>query len=521
MRKIVYLFLVCFISFTTSATLSMAAQSAKSSLIRSANDTASGIPAMPYKVVINQQNAHVYAQCLAKVIAAEGQKVLVIPFPKDAQNIQLSLPMQQGKSQGEILSWTAEKAMPFKPQGSLEKQRITYESMHDSLAGALMTLHAQQEGLLAGLQDKNADVNQKNAKKLSPDLALVGTRIASTERQIGIAKKRADLLIDGLPSSQQYVVRINSPLPPDAEILVSYAYTLNNTFWAPVYFINANTKDNTVSVELLAQITQNSDLDWHDVDLELSTVQGNERAPLALSPWIVRKARANIVYAKGMAAPELMMARGVASDNAAGFDQGAALAHWNIPNVPKIAEGNTTLKLALDKWNAPLIRVARPFVSENKVWLSAKQKLDDKFYPAGNATFLLDGVMTGEGVFAPKGREAEIFFGADPLVTVQTKQNSRKTAEQGLVAKEQSWQWSWVYSIENKRKNVVDVIVEEPQTQVEDAAMTISYADEPKPELAPENTFIWKMKVPAQGVSTIKRSITLKAPSDMQLDLGR
>ncbi len=516
MRKIICFFCVCFFAYAMPV---MAAQNVVTSLIRSADDTANGIPAMPYKVVINQQNSHVYAECLAKVLISDGKKILTIPFPQDAENIQLSLPLHQGKFQGQIISWTAEKAPPFKPQGAVEKQRVTFESMHDSLAGALANLRAQQTALLEGLKDSNASTNKANAKKLSPDLALIGTRIAATERELALAKKRAEQFGTNLTGSQLYVVNIDTNLPENAEILVSYAYTLSNTFWSPVYFINASTKDNTVSVELLAKITQNSDLDWHNVDLELTTAQGNERAPLPLSPWVVRKSNANVVYAKHM--PELMMARGVANDAAPTFDPSATLARWNMSKVHKIPEGITTLKLGLDNWNAPLMRIARPFVSGNKVWLSAKHKLDGKFYPMGEATFLLDGTMTGEGSFAPKGDEAVVFFGIDPLVTVQTKEETRKSAEQGIIGKEQTWQWSWIYSIENKRKNAVEVILEEPQTQVEDAAMSITYIDEPKPETGPEQTFVWKMEVEADSLRTIKRTITIKAPSDMQLDLGR
>ncbi len=517
MRKIICFFCICF--FTYAVPVIAAKNVSIDAQIRSADDTANGIPAIPYKAVINQQNTHVYAQCMAKIFSLEGQKVLVIPFPQAAENVQLLLPTQQGKSQGKVLYWTIEKALPFKPQGSMEKQRVTLESMHDSLAGALSALRAQESAMLEGLKDKNASVNSANAKKLYPDLALVGTRIAATERQLAQAKKRIELFSTEIPASQQYVVRIETDLPTDTEVLVSYAYTLANTFWTPTYFINANTKDNSVNLELHARITQNSDLDWKNVELELTTAQGNERAPLPLNQWVVRKANANVVYAKRM--PELMMARGAVNDAVATFDPNSTLASWHMPNIHQIQEGITILKLAQDKWEAPLMRIARPFVSGNKVWLSAKHKLINQFYPAGQATFLLDGVMTGEGSFAPKGDEVEVFFGADPLVTVQTKEESRKTAEQGLIGKEQTWQWSWLYSIENKRPNSVTVILEEPQTQAEDAAMQISYMDEPKPELGPENTFIWKMEVAADGIRTIKRSITLKAPGDMKLDLGR
>ncbi len=523
MRNITYLFLILFLVTLGVTSMASAAEFKEVPRVRSANDTANGIPSLPYRAVMNQQNTQVYAECMARVsMAVEKEKVLVIPFPKNAQDIQITLPLIKGKSQGEILSWAVEKALPFKPQGSMEQRRSTYESMYDALAGSLAVLKAQEKALVEDMAKKGNMSDPKFTDEVNPNLALIGTRIAAAERELALAKQRVDQLNDALPMSQQLVVRIKSPLGVDDEAFVAYSYTLPNTFWKPTYVINANTKDNTVDVQLLAQIVQNSDLDWFKVQLELTTAQGNERDPAPLYPWIVRKSQGEAMYAKrSMAAPQAMMLDNTVAGASPSFNQESAMARWSIDKFPKLVEGKSTIKLSQEQWKTGLERIARPSTSANKVWLSATHKINSAFYPAGEALFLLDGVATGKALFDPKPGEARIFFGVDPMVTVETKDKTRKSDEKGILDKEQVWTWEWTYNVENKRNIPVTVRIEDPQTQVEDANMSVTYSDSPEPEQGPEKTFVWTIKAPAEGSSSVKRSITVKAPEDMKINLGR
>ncbi len=522
MKRLSLILLTVFFASLSFAPQSLAAVFKEIPRVRTSVDTVNGIPSLPYRAIMNQQNTQVYAECMAKVVMAiEKEKVLELPFPKHAENIQIFLPKHKGKDQGQVLSWIIEKGMPYKPQGSVEKTRITYESMHDALAGSLAILHAQRDALVDELKKKSNVLDPKFTGKLNPNLALIGTRISSAERELAFAKQRAEQYKDGIPQRQQLVVRINTPVAVGEEVFVAYTYTLPNSFWKPVYIIDANSKTNTVDVQLLAQVEQNSDLDWFKVQLELTTAQGNDRDPQPIYPWIVRQSQGEAMYAKSRMAPQAMMAGNMANDSMPSFSQDSAMARWTIDSFPKLVEGKTMIKLNQETWNTALQRIARPTSSANKVWLSAKQNINSSFYPAGEATFLLDGVVTGQGIFEPKNNEAQLFFGVDPLVTVETKDKQRKSAEKGLIDKDQTWTWTWNYSIENKRNTPVTVRIEEPQTQVEDAKMSITYNDVPKPEQGPEKTFIWTVDAKAESTSIIKRSITLKAPKDMKINLGR
>ncbi len=482
------------------------------------------VPAMPHTVVLNQQNAHVFVKTALPVIIAHERKVVVLPLPKGARDVELNL--AKGVKQSKLLSWVTEYTVPFAPQGSLEKQRVTFESMHDSLQGALTTLRAEEAFILHKLEEANVDKSHKVFAELRPRLALVGTRISSAQREISYAAKRAEALKDAYPHGKQLVIHVDTPLKKDEKLDLEYSYVLDGAYWRPKYSINANTAAGTIEVALKADIVQNSDLDWENIRLELSTAAGDAQSPMPLRPWVVSK-RDNAARAYGgMARDNLVMSASYENSaapkmRAPSFDDGSTIAHWLIEKTPKISEGNTTLLLTNYTWKSPLERVTRPAQDNGIVWISAKHTLDGNFLPVGEAIYKLDGMTVGKDVINPVGDTLQMYFGADPLVRVETKRDTRKSSEDGIINKQQSYNFGWVYTLYNKRSTAVTVNLEEPMTELEDAAMSVKYDDNPKPEQAPDKTFIWKLSVPAKGEAKVDRKVTIMAPADMRIWLGR
>ncbi len=502
-----------------AATPPLDTKAAKATLAHD-QDSFLGIPAVPYKVVINRQNTRAFAQSALKIVESQGGKAVVLPLPKQASAVQLSLP----DANGTLLAWQTEKAMPYKPQGFIEKQRITYESMANSLGGALTALQAQYSATvdsIAKLPPKEAAAALKEAM---PNLSLMGTRMHSTQRDLDVANARALLFKDEIPLSQQLLIGIDTKLAVGDVIRVAYAYTLNGSFWKPVYSINAHSHNDTIDFTLMAEIQQNSDLDWNATTVELSTAQGNEQNPPSVRPWVVSKSES--VQARNYNMPMMNKAMSMdveSSSNAmGGFSAQNAVAVWTLKKNVTIPEGHTTLILQEEQIKAPLERIARPSShGSNKVWLKASPAMTFPFLPVGEAHYLLDGIPVGEDIFAVKDEKMPFFFGVDPLVTVESKKDIRKSDQEGLLNKEQVFTWGWTYTVNNTRAKAVKVLLEEPQTQLQDKAMSVTYTDSPAPVKGEDNTFVWTLDVPAEGKAVVKRSITVKAPKDMPINPGR
>ncbi len=487
-----------------------------------AQDSFLGVPAVPYRVVMNRQNSRAFAVSQLKIVEAMGGKVVVLPLPKQASQVQLQLP----DNNATLVAWQTEKAMPYKPQGFIEKQRITYESMANSLGGALTSLQAQYDALVASISQLPPAEAEAAMKKALPSLALIGTRMHAAERDLAVANTRAALFQDGTPLSQQLVITVDTDLAVGDVLRVKYSYTLADSFWKPVYVFDANTSNDTINVKLMAEITQNSDLDW-DTAVEFSTASGSEQNPPSVRPWIVRKMEKAQARTYNMPAESMVMmsAKAGMADNAMGsFQDDQALAVWTLKKNIVIPEGQTSLILQEENFKAPLQRMARPSSGQGKVWLSAKPTMTSTFLPEGEASYLLDGVPVGQGIFQVKDEKLPLYFGVDPLVTVDIKKEVRTSDEDGIIHKEQVWNWAWTYTVQNKRAQAVQVRVEEPQTQLSDKAMSVEYADAPAPTKegkGEDALFIWNVNVPAQGKQVIKRAVTVKAPKDMNVYPGK
>ncbi len=488
------------------------------------------LPAMPHTVVMNRQNAHVFATTTLPIVITKGRKLVVLPLPKQAVDVQVSLPKIKGNSQGELISWTTEWAMPFAPQGSLEKQRVTYESMHDSLQGALATLEAEEAALIKNIENaitNSSAEGEKTLEQLRPRLALVGTKISSAKREIAYAAQRIKALRDNYPQSKQLVLHVDTTRNQGQTLTIDYTFVLADAYWNPEYAINVDTKNNTINVSLKANIVQNSDLDWENVRLELSTAEGNAQSPQALRPWIVSKAGAAHPYARmemADAAPMMLAksANGMSSKSERPyFDDSSTIAHFVVEKASKIAEGNTILNLAEYTWKSPLMRIARPAQDQSTVWISAKHTLDGSFLPIGEAVFMLDGVTVGKDILKAKGNELTMYFGADPLISVVTQKDTRQSDEKGIINKEQSYNFAWTYTVVNQRNEEVLVRIEEPITELADAAMKVVYADTPKAQEGPNKSFYWNVEVPAKGEAKVTRKVTVTAPANMTIWPGR
>ncbi len=481
-------------------------------------DNVLGIPSVPYKVIVNYNNTRAFASSKLKIIDHHGRKVLVLPLPKQASNVQLALP----DGRATLVAWQTEKAMPYKPQGFMEKQRITYESMAHSLGGALTSLHAQYDALLEPIAKLPPQEAAEAMKKAQPTLALIGTRMHSAQRELDMANARAELFKDGIPLSQQLVIGIDTDLAIGQLVRVEYSYTLAGSFWRPTYIIDANSSANTINFKLMAQITQNSDLDWDNTEIQLSTASGTDQNPPSVQPWVVRERAEMAMYSAE--APRAMVAKRGLADNAIGsFVDDSTLAVWTLKKNMPVPEGETTFILEEQNLNTPLERMARPssYGGGNKVWLSAAYDLKGKFMPAGDISYLLDGVPVGQGIFETKKDSMSLYFGVDPLVSVEIKKDIRKSDVEGLISKENTWNYNWTYTVVNKRPQELNVRIEEPQTQLSHKTMSVIYKDSLPATKGPDETFIWKLEVPAKGQSVLTRAITIKAPKDMPVNPGR
>ncbi len=527
---ITFLYCLCYVGALAVTPLHAAPADAdfdnEETYLESLGENLNALPAIPYKVVLNQQNARVFAKSQGNLMVNGKEKRFFIILPQNASHVHFSLPQVHGKSQGTILGWSAVTTEPFAIQGAVQKQQQALETMVDATAAAMETSIVKFEALKAKYMELSKQNKQQEMSITIGELVIASAEISENKRAWEKAKTLAAQGQNSQSkavSSQVFTITLDTPLAEKSSIHVEYAYTLQGSKWTPSYVINAQSEKDTIHLQLQAEIIQNSHMDWSNTQVEFSTVTGNAPSPAPVQPWIAGESAAAYGLVRSKAAPMRMDSAQMAN-SAVTFNENTPLASWALQKKLSIPEGKSTLILLEKSVKLPLQRIARPNTGSrdiDTVWLSANYNLEDDFWPQGKARYLLDNVPVSDGYFQPKAQKVALFFGPDPLVTIQAQKEVRKSSEEGIIQKEQIFAWNWTYTLYNQRKKNVTVRVEEPQVQLAHKDISVLYKDAPKAQQGPDKTLIWNVTVPAQGKEKIQRSITIKAPEKLDIFPGR
>ncbi len=491
----------------------------------------------PYRIVLYKQGARFMVKSEATVCVQHGQKHLVLSLPAGAKDIWSVVTLHGATDHNTIIPILAQRVEVAAPlpitedMSSAVKQRQLLQTQYDTLQGTLAGLEAQERLWLdpacAKSNTENSAVNAQNIKKVAAIIADLAKERMQIQRELAGIEAQLKMIPPLAVSSQKLILSFaaeDAVVKEGTVLQVAYAYTLENTSWKPVYAVRAKSDGGNIAVELMAEITQNSGMDWKSADIVLSTANTVARTPAPIYPWVVRKIESPMP--RGHAAPTLLRSASSGmrdATNEAGlpsFTQ-ESTGMWSLPKGYVLPEGKSTVLLQQEQEDIALVRIARPTQNNDKVWLSAVYACKENFLPVGEAVFFLDGVSVGEGMFAPKNGKVTLFFGADPLMSVSTKADIRQSDSDGLIDTEQVWTWNWEYTVRSQRKTVMPVRIEEPATQLEDASMQVAYENMPEAEMDAENTLVWKVEVPAEGFATVQHKVTVRAPAAMQVFPGR
>jgi uncharacterized protein (TIGR02231 family) len=168
-------------------------------------------------------------------------------------------------------------------------------------ANTLLSVYADEEDLLLKNKSIRGDENGVDIAQLkiaadyyrlrlteirSKKLEIQRKVKSRMEEQQKLRYQRQQLQGQPIKSFAEIVVKVQADKPTKARFNLSY--TLNEAGWTPYYDIRMESVDKPLSFELKARVTQNSGIDWNNVQLTLST--GNPAANNALPniyPWYI------------------------------------------------------------------------------------------------------------------------------------------------------------------------------------------------------------------------------------------
>ncbi|MEM8982329.1 MAG: DUF4139 domain-containing protein [Pseudomonadota bacterium] len=255
-------------------------------------------------------------------------------------------------------------------------------------------------------------------------------------------------------------VAVASARPIDTRLTLSYFET--EASWSPVYEARLNSQTTELELVQIAEVNQESDEDWNNVTLTLSTSEptGELEAPFldterlqlqAIEP--VRRARAAATL--GVAADEMVEEIIVTGSRLADTDVGNYAVNYTIPGTVSIANtaDDTTFDLSTFRFNANLVTTLVPLESTD-AFLQARFTYTESVPLYGSRMRIyVDGTFAGWSSLqtALPGADVTIPMGRDRRVDLQVRPQAADTDRRGLINRRRFETTHSLYEITNRR----------------------------------------------------------------------
>lgn len=492
-------------------------------------------PAAPQAVTLSPSGARLEVVQQLPVEKVDGASLIRICLPADAEQFQVTV---DGLS---VARWTSVPHML--DRGGLARRRFERQAELDrveadlaAVDAALNLLGTAAESLPEGpVPAQNLSERQKYLTEQVPALRLKKDALKDAQARLQSELRE---MPEGESRPGRLMLVTLAQNAPEKPVTARYAYTLKDCGWSPSYVLDATVvkdRKDTVSVRLVANLWQNSGMDWTGAKLTLVSGAAGPREPGRLPSWVIEgekpKPASRSAYnsaGKGDAmvledaeAPMMMKdsrAQAAPRQSRVDADMSGLYASWS-PAVSGLEEGRSSLVIAEDTWDAPLQWLARPGLGNGRVWLMARCTVPaSTAWPKAQADFLINGQKVGSGRFAPVGSEAELFFGPDPRVDIRGTEDTRKREEKGIFGNGREWKWAWTYTVINNRDRAVTVRLERPAPRAVDAEVKIKYENSPEAkEDLREHKLVWTVEVPAGGKTDVKHGVVVTSPKDIPM----
>ncbi len=456
---------------------------------------------------------------------------LTLPAAADPQSLTLKLPAERSLIDLSFESVErTDQAKVAEVKAQVEAARTARDQLKakvDSLAAQLgfwKTLTPGEAPDPSGAA-KLAETLGASVEKAATDLAALQKPLAEREKALKDLEDKLAALVGRAEKVWQVALAVSGPV--SGQMQAEYEYSVGGCGWSPVYRLNARPGEKVVELGFEAEVWQSTGADWQTRVLLATLPQRGRIEPPELPGWVIGPRPELRPLAKAAPAAPNRMTMAMEADTAGAppptepeLERRTTYAVWDLGARHVAAGPRQRLRISETKLEAAFTYLIRPGVSEAsflRAELTLKEAAD---MPSGPALWLVDGALVGKRAFSFQGLEKKIYFGNDPQVRVKVTELERRAGERGLFKSKQSYAWKWAFEVQNDKPWPVAVRLEEPKPQPRDERIELAFSFEPKPAKEEDQAFVWLFDVAKASKKTVTYGVALKAPDDLELDLG-
>ncbi|WP_299684014.1 DUF4139 domain-containing protein [uncultured Tateyamaria sp.] len=321
-------------------------------------------------------------------------------------------------------------------------------------------------------------------------------RAGRDDLAFAVAEAQAALEAASSPNKNPAALTLNVSAQTDGPATLTVRYISQSVSWMPVYRAYLD-NDDTLRIDRGASIQQNSDEDWSNVSLTLSTLspfQGTD--PGTLWPLLRRiqdpaELRKLQVTSRGASLSadmaEVEMPEPVIEEAVALADFSGVGVSYALPGTVTVPTGRDALQIALDTldFDAGLSARAVPRLNETAFRQVAFTNTSPEILLPGQATLYVDGQLVGITQMGtlPPNADTDMFFGPIEGLRITRTVLDRNEGDRGIITRSNEEREEIRLEVENLTARAWDVELRESVPYSEQEDLVIDWNASPAPDV--------------------------------------
>jgi len=389
-----------------------------------------------------------------------------------------------------------------------------------------------------------ADSIRRTAQEALLRQSQLARQLEELDKQIAPLKGERDRLAAANPQWRSLRVRLS--MAKEAELKLSYRIT--QASWAPSYRALLDTASGGLTLERLAQVSQQSGEDWKNVKLRLSTAQVALKAGQSLPrPWQLDITKGRVMEAPAPVAPAAMDTAIVGGRRAAlrdeivdsisvehagalpSFDvnrvEGSYATEFTLPLRVSVDSGtqHASLTLGSEKLQSKVLARVQP-QAEAAAYLVADLTKPAGAWPRGNVQLVRDGALVGSSTLNVVGSDErlELPFGRDESLRVLVEPEQRNAGNTGFIGARAEHRYGRAWVVENRHPAgsvTLQLVEAAPVSQHEDIKVQTQFSPAPTTQAWHKRPglVLWEQPLAAGASQRFTADYVISAPKEAQV----
>jgi uncharacterized protein (TIGR02231 family) len=322
----------------------------------------------------------------------------------------------------------------------------------------------------------------------------------------------------------------------DTRFELQLTYQVNGARWAPVYDAYLDTESSKLQIRTLAQISQRTGEDWHDVQVTLSTLRPTAGTRLPpLDSWLIdfyTPPDPAIAYSDGIKSKrsQMRMAAAPMAERAMQQEQAALVstdysAKYQLPTSISLDSGSDKRRFALSSQDySAHIELASVPRMDPRVMLTGKITYTSAApLLAGNMSLYRDGNFVGNTQLKETqgGEEVRLSFGEDDKVKIDFHPDPDRKKQSGLLfGKRKVVERNYLVSIHNNHQQEKSIMLYEALPVAADEKIKVELSGEKPNKLDVDDKkgiVSWTRRLPPGKEVQLRYGYSVAYPEDREI----